>query len=526
MGTAGTFTVSTGEEVVLYINATDDFYSNVNYSVTAGQLDLVMNNTVGYIYTGTTTFLTSLYSSIRMKDCFIAMAVPGTQLLNITGASQSQQFWSPIRCTFVYCDPGSISYIGIIARGVLFVDWTDTLEITDVAYVYMNEVASNQPGLTPNGKPMISINTESGDPDSDINIVTAGGYTLPTDSLIRIEPDISNNARILLSNITMAGTLFDETGSTGSFTTVADASISAQSIASVTDSSGIARFNWTPGATVYVGQEVQVSGYVTNTAYNGTWIVTTTGVGYFEVSSIAFGSDEATGTFDSDSVTITSASHGLANLTGVTLDTALATDYDGGVAVYNSQTNTFQVNRAWTATQTGTWSTKGLSQIDPRVISIGSPSYPDSRYHFSGYVNNNTTAVGTIVNNTFRSMEFGTLIETSSTERFKLIDTQTGIFEYTGNEEITVDLANDYTTVSSGGAVEFRFLWYVDKNTGTFVAIDDPNEAMNELGSVAAATSGHSSVVIQKGYKLQPRVTRSTGTSALTVRYATITGSG
>ena len=79
-----------------------------------------------------------------------------------------------------------------------------------------------------------------------------------------------------------------------------DATITGQTITSVTDSSGVARFNWTPGATLLIGQEVQISGYVTNTDYNGTFIVTSVGVGYFEVDSIVFGSDEATGTFDSD----------------------------------------------------------------------------------------------------------------------------------------------------------------------------------------------------------------------------------
>jgi hypothetical protein len=201
-----------------------------------------------------------------------------------------------------------------------------------------------------------------------------------------------------------SGTLFDISTNTADFSAVADASILAQAVASVTDSSGIARFNWTPGATVYVGQEVVVSGYVTNTAYNGTHIVTSVGVGYFEVSSIAFGSNEATGTFDSDSVIITSTAHGLSNLDGVTLDTDLAIDYDGGVTIYNVQTNTFQVNRTWTSTQTGTWSTKGLNQEDPRIILNASPAFEESDYIGFAHIQKNESSTTISTTDTYQDM--------------------------------------------------------------------------------------------------------------------------
>jgi hypothetical protein len=521
MGTAGTFTVGSGEEVVLHINATDDFISNVNYSVTAGQLDLIMNNTVGYIYTGTSTFMTALYSSIRMQDCFVAAYTPGTQLFNIVGFSQTQQFWSPIRCTFVYFDLGNISNIGILGRGVLFVDWTDTLEITEVSNILFNEIASNQPGLTPNGKPMMSINTSSGDPAANINIITAGGYTLPTDEFVRFEPNISNNAKISLSNFTMTGTIFDESGSTGSFTAVADATITAQAISSVTDSSGVARFNWTPGATVYVGQEV-VTSSCTNSSYNGTNIATSVGVGWFEVSSIAYVAADATCSLDSDSVTVTSTAHGLSNLTGITLDTTSATDYDGGATIYNSLTNTFQVNRTWTATYAGSWSTEGLNQEDTRVILTNSPSFEESHWVANSYVNGNTTAVGTIVNNTFRDMVFGTagsaLTEGADTERWKLLNDVNGEFEYTGNEPFHGNIYYKVCAQSSGAAIEFRYKWVVDRGAG-YVDLTDVVEAANEIANPTTATSDVVFLTVTKGDKIKPQITRSSGTSGITVTH-------
>lgn len=87
----------------------------------------------------------------------------------------------------------------------------------------------------------------------------------------------------------------------GPFTIVAGGA----SITSVTNSAGIARFNFTPGPTLFVTQTVTISGYVTNTLYNITGDITVTGTGFFEISSIAFGSDEATGTFAENSIAVT-----------------------------------------------------------------------------------------------------------------------------------------------------------------------------------------------------------------------------
>lgn len=70
----------------------------------------------------------------------------------------------------------------------------------------------------------------------------------------------------------------------------------SDAIDSVTDSGGTARFNFASGPTLTVGQQVKNSGFVTNTAYNGTHFVTATdGTTYYEVTGITFGTNE-TGT--------------------------------------------------------------------------------------------------------------------------------------------------------------------------------------------------------------------------------------
>jgi len=71
-------------------------------------------------------------------------------------------------------------------------------------------------------------------------------------------------------------------------------------ITSVTNSSGVAQFNFTPNPLVSlaIGQQITNSGFVTNTDYNGSFIITaTSGTSNFQISSIAFGTSETVGSF-------------------------------------------------------------------------------------------------------------------------------------------------------------------------------------------------------------------------------------
>ena len=91
--------------------------------------------------------------------------------------------------------------------------------------------------------------------------------------------------------------------------TVVDSTAVAVSITTVTSGTAIpaggnfARFNFTVGPTLTVGQQVVISGYITNTLYNDTGLVIATGNGFIEVTSqitflaLVFGSDEAGGSF-------------------------------------------------------------------------------------------------------------------------------------------------------------------------------------------------------------------------------------
>ncbi len=82
--------------------------------------------------------------------------------------------------------------------------------------------------------------------------------------------------------------------------------ISSVSLGTAIPSGGnFARFNFTQGPTLKVGQQVVISGYITNTLYNDTGLVIATGPGFIEITSqttflaIPFGTNEGGGSFSS-----------------------------------------------------------------------------------------------------------------------------------------------------------------------------------------------------------------------------------
>lgn len=443
-------------------------------------------------------------------------------LFDITGGILSLKFPNFNR----YDDLGIVrNLVDFFAPGIFFDVITEGLTLLDCSSATITDMLAL--GLDGNTFNMFTVQGPRTGDDGDIQI---NGNIFNNDAFstfVRIEPDFPNTHHISIgsNNVLMPGQTFDTTGATGTFTVVADAAVASTTINSVTDSSGTARFNFTVGPTMFVEQQVIIVGFVTNTDYNGTFIITTVGVGFFEVDVIDFGTDEASGSFTSNSVTMTDTGTTLIEGDAVTIDTDASTDYDGGAMVYNVLTNTFQVSRIFTATATGAWSQAGLNQKDPRVLAINNAGGSDSKYIAAAFVNNNATATGVIVNNTFTDMVFGTggsaLISGSSIERWKLIDEVNGTFEYTGAEPFDGELIYDFTAVSSGGAQEFRFKWLIDIGAG-FVDFPDAVESLIEIGSTAASVSKTQPLEAVKGDQIKPQVTRNAGTSGVITSYATI----
>lgn len=356
--------------------------------------------------------------------------------------------------------------------------------------------------------------------DRSIEILGAPGQLQPTSALLRVDPSMRDSSRVKVSGSTLSsGLIYNTTGINGTFTAVANASVTSVNINNVTDVGGLAQFNFTPGPALFVGQQTIHVGFV-NDDYNGTITITAVGSGFFRSDSIKFDGNETVGSFTSDSVTLTDTATALSEGDTVNIDTDLSVDYLGGSIVYDKQVNSFRINRPFTVTRSGTWNTAGLDETDNKVLSTNNSGFDNSRAIASAFVNDNTNTVAgaAITNGVYMDFDFGTLTETDKIQRFKLIDASNCTFEYFGNEPFNGKMPYDITSVSTGGAVEFLFKWQKDIGAG-FVDLDNNIIRMNEIGGTSAATGGHVVLSIVNGDLIKPVFTRDSGASSFTARY-------
>lgn len=123
-------------------------------------------------------------------------------------------------------------------------------------------------------------------------------YQVQSQSLVKIT-NTTTGANTVIGEITGAETIRTANGFNDCVIVVRGGDIFALSnsttlvtVTGVTNSGGVARFAH-GGTAPVVGNTVTLSTFVTNTAYNVTGIVSVVGSGFFEVTGISFGSDEA-----------------------------------------------------------------------------------------------------------------------------------------------------------------------------------------------------------------------------------------
>lgn len=469
-------------------------------------------------YSGTGTFITSTDANIIIQTQLTAsstgtlFAVTGT-FFNIVAMDQmSLTSWSLGSMSRSSDAPaGPLLFITSIAMG----DWQDSLTLDECSNIVVLDMDVFP--FAGASVPLFDLKSQTVAGTYTFNLI--GGTLAASEKLIRVDPGIHDDSRTLIVNSGVSGTMFDTTGgSTGTFTVVADAAVAATAITSVTDSAGVARFNFTVGPTMYVNQEVVISTFVTNTAYNGTFIITAVGVGFFEVSSIAFGSDE-TGSFLSNSVTLTDTGTSLVDGDTLTIETDLSTDYDGAATVYNQLTNSFQINRTFTATQTGTWDTSGISENDVRILAATNPGHRPSETFGFGMAHNNATATTTL-DGTYGAIDVGTMT-TLDEDRVKLIDATACIWEITSHEPLELSM-NTTAWVSKSGAtvVDYRMALAVDGVVPTFAT--EPYERMQATNAAQQVTVELFKSGLVKGQTVQPMFAGDGNTNALTFEDFTV----
>jgi len=330
-------------------------------------------------------------------------------------------------------------------------------------------------------------------------------------SFLKIDPTVENSAIITKCLLTGAGDFF-EPGATGAITAFADASEPAEAVTSVTDNGGVARFNFTAPPTLYVGQKVVMSTFSNYT--NGTFTITATGSGFYETGVPFNGAD--TGSFLTNSVTVTSAAHGL--LDGATVLITDTIDYNLGSVIFNVAElgNSFEINALWSTAETsGTWDTGSLTEESKFVTARGNGVEPDSNPQPSISVGDN--AETTTTTTSWGAIVFGTagsaIIVGNSNQNFALVDELTGELRYEGVLPLSLKLTPSITKVKSGGSVEHQFRIF--KTVGTPPI--DPCVVKSEISTTTSSVSLNCSVFLNPGDQFRPEIRATTTGSVVTI---------
>lgn len=331
-------------------------------------------------------------------------------------------------------------------------------------------------------------------------------------SAIRIDPAIPDDSNIEINGSIMDGAsklLFDTSGADGTFTVAEDAAISSTTISTVASGTAVVggnRASFLSAADVHVNQIVTLVDYSTNTDYNVTKRCVTSDLGVsFELEGVLFGTSESGGSVSGDATKLTDTGTSLVDGDTIMVDTDGAIDYDGGSYVFAKDTDDFQINREFTSTQTGSWSTRGRDQTDSRVIAFNNSGLANSRYVASLILASN--AATSSFSSTPGPLTLTGLNQGSVMERFKLLDAETGEMIYTGNEPIDAFIGFQGVLIGQGAAQTYSIEYY--KNTGSgWVQLADTLPAMTaSIGNVVVGTyiSVGVPVSLVKGDRLRPQ---------------------
>lgn len=468
LATAGVITVPTGTQLTL------DFKGNLINSATryvlegSAQLRIKSENADAvYLYSGTGVMISGNAFRVSIDNMVLVSTSSGT-FLALTGATFNVQISAII----------GFDDLGTVSNGQNFIIHQSQIEDCSSGFIVdnMSAIEHFNVGLVLDDLVGDYLTVLNNFKSGTVVLTRMSGTVGPSNALVKIDPGVVDLISFVSESNITDGQLFNTSGgTTGAFTDAADAAIALTTIDSVTDSSGVPRFNFTVGPTMYVNQEVDISNFVTETSYNQTGIITAVGAGFFEIASIAFTANDATGDFSSNSITLTETATTLSDGDTLVIDTDEATNYDGGATVYNKQTNSFQINRTFTTTHTGTWDTSGIDFRDPRVFANSNPGFQDSKKiafgHLNGHVGNESLTNGLYV-------AIGPLgfVQHPSSQRFKHIS-DAPEWEYTGNEPFDGLLTATIFATKTGSTANYRFSVGVGGATPVFAtAIYAPME--------------------------------------------------
>lgn len=469
-------------------------------------------------YTGTDTLFTTAAPIIgfTLNDANIFTSDSSARIYNMTGASPFSFIIVRNSIFAAFDNIGTWSDFSFSQTlQSQYSGWTGGLTATDVG-----QFAFDRTGLISGGIPFTTAIRIEGFKTTRL-LIDVIAVNMPEGEFLFIDPDIESNAVADINGCLLTGgiTNFFESGNTGNITLFADASFGATTITGVSNAGAgePAEFSFTPGPTLHVDQEVVISGFTGgNTIYNGTFRITVVVAAGLYQTGVAFNST-ATGSFLSNTVTVTSATHGFSAGQALLIEGTIG--YDGGTSIFDIQTNTFRINRSFdTAETVGNWNTGSLTETEPRMFVVNNGVQADSAILGSIIRTNNSTATVISAANVWTDLNLNSLaIQSSSTERFTIIDNDTGETRYDGVNPFNGSAVASISGISSGSAQEFQFRVVVDDNP-----LSDGVISAVELGGSTGLAALVVPVTLTTGQRVRVQVQNIDGTSNIVVKQLTM----
>lgn len=208
-----------------------------------------------------------------------------------------------------------------------------------------------------------------------------------------ISPTISKDAVITISSSAfndLNGGLFFRVGTQGTITVFADNSSTGSITAFVDNGSGGTTVTSSSAHGLSDDRAVTISG---TPSYNGTFEISVASGSVYDIP-VAFVADDATGTWNFNSVTVTSAAHGLSNGDVVQIDKS--TNYNVGREIFGVLTNSYDIdNIDFNGDDAaGEWDSGSLKQDDGRMTVISNGDQPNTAQLYNVFVS--TTELITI----------------------------------------------------------------------------------------------------------------------------------
>jgi len=443
----GTLTVTTDTLLIFNMKPVSTSVFSINTGVALAFIGRYKGD-VGVNYSGAGTLISGEGSFTAAQECELESVGTGT-LFDMTGATGTVimkevtlEGWD---------DVGEIANGGLIINTVEADNITVGLTLTNPREVAVTKVF--QDGVAMAGS-LFTFNTRViGELYSFKDI---RGNLTATGSIFDFNPDIPTTTQIAVSEcLTTTGNIFKQTQvATDAFTLVSGSAVSSQAITAVQDNgSGLTEFLST--ALLFEGEEITISGFTINTAYNVTIKVFDVVINTSFVANIPFGSTES-GVWASKRILCFSSGNSFSNG-----DTAEITDsqfYNGFYRVLDSTTNEVEVNHSFEGTDTGTLSRDvGLDERDPRIKAFSNFSdNADSKALIFAERNGNNVTTSISSNATTYSTCQLNVTNSQVTENFRMISAQISSYIYTGIETITVPVVATFTIIRSGSSGNVR----------------------------------------------------------------------